>query len=121
MSEAEVDEFAENLIKTVRDRAINSFDGILEKNMRSETTRRYVQEFGEKLESSIFNVIPDVVDTTIFYLLNAIDNGDLRLLYKNAEGEVVDLDAKGFGEMAGRYVEEDAEGWRQRFSRSRIL
>lgn len=121
MGQSNVDEFAEALISTVRDRSVNSFDGILVRNMRSETTKKYVQEFGENLESAIHNVIPDIVDTTLFYLLQAIDSGDLCLYYKSKDGEVIDLDAEGLGELAGNYLSDDAEGWRQRFSRSRVF
>ena len=118
---SDVEEFAKNLIEAVRDRAVDSFDGILVRNMNSETTRKYVEEFGENMESSIRNVIPDIVDTTIFYLLKAIDNQDIALFYGKQNAELVDLEADGMGELAGNYVADDADGWRQRFSRSRVL
>ena len=121
MRDSGIEEFAEHLIKCVRDRAIESYDGILIKNMKSPTTRKYVELFGDQLESAVVNIVPDVVDTTIFYLLKAIENQELAIIYKTQDGEVVDLDERGLAEMAGNYITDDAEGWRQKFSHSRIF
>jgi len=63
-------------------------------------------------------IIPDCVDQTIFYLLHAIDNGELKLTFTAPNGENVDLTDGGFGEMAGWYAGED--NWRERFSKERI-
>lgn len=46
-------------------------------------------------------VIADSVDATIFYLLEMIDQGVLRLFYASEEGKVVHLSEAGLGELAG--------------------
>jgi hypothetical protein len=64
-------------------------------------------------------VIPDVVDNTLFYLMNAIDNGIIPLRYKTDKGKTVDLSSVGEGEMAGWYVGDDS--WREKFSKERYV
>jgi len=63
-------------------------------------------------------LIPDCVDAALFFLLNAIDQGVLRLQFTAADGKVVDLTSAGDGELAGWYSGEG--GWRSRFSAERI-
>ena len=115
-----VERFATLLIAKVRDQAIDSFDVARNLNAKSQRARRYRELFGTKLEAAIDNVVPDIVDVTLFYLLNAIENGELRLLFDD-NGKIIDLDKEGFGEMAGNYVADDPDSWRQKYSRSRIF
>jgi hypothetical protein len=64
-------------------------------------------------------VIPDVVDTTIFALLSAIDQGLLPLLFRSADGTPLALEEDGQGELGGWYMTSD--GWRARHSRERFV
>ena len=61
--------------------------------------------------------IPDCVDSTLFELLDAIDNGRIKLQFVASDGTVVDLEAAGEGEMDGWYLGED--GWRDWYSNER--
>jgi hypothetical protein len=64
-------------------------------------------------------IIPDIVDETIFFLLLAIDNGDLPISFTASSGKVVDLTEGGFGEMAGWFIGSD--GWREQYSKERFV
>jgi hypothetical protein len=58
------------------------------------------------------------VDETIFYLLQAIDEGSLRIAYTAGNGKVVDLAAEGLGELSGWFM--GSEGWRAKYSKERF-
>ena len=60
-----------------------------------------------KPEEIIDSLVPDIVDTTLFHLLMAIDEGQLKLTYKDSKGKAVDLYKDG--ELGGWYAGE----WRQ--------
>jgi hypothetical protein len=64
-------------------------------------------------------MIPDCVDFTIFMLLRAIDQGVLQLKFVNNDGELVDLEAAGKGELGGMFM--DSDGWRARYSKTRFV
>jgi hypothetical protein len=70
-------------------------------------------------EDAARTVIPDCVDEAIFYLLQAIDQGVLRLSYTDETGEVVDLSKAGLGELSGWYM--GSGGWRARYSEQRFV
>ena len=53
-------------------------------------------------------IIPDCVDETLFYLLNAIDQGLLKLSFTTSSGKTVGLTEVGESEM-GRLVR--GHGW----------
>jgi len=59
------------------------------------------------------------VDETLFYLLQAIDQGVLRLSYTDESGQVVDLTEAGLGELSGWYM--GSGGWRARYSQERFV
>ncbi|CAN5831456.1 hypothetical protein BH11PLA1_BH11PLA1_01560 [soil metagenome] len=62
------------------------------------------------------SLIPDVVDDTIFHLLDAIDQGLLKMSM-SSNGKTVDLAAEGLGELAGWYM---GNGWRNEYSEERF-
>lgn len=64
-------------------------------------------------------IIPDIVDNTVFHLLDAIDNGLLRLVFTDSSGRVVDLMKNGLSEMAGWYM--GTGGWRAQYSQERFI
>lgn len=70
-------------------------------------------------EDTARTVIPDCIDEVIFYLLQAIDQGVLRLSYTDEAGEVVDLSEAGLGELSSWYM--GSQGWRARHSEQRFV
>ena len=60
------------------------------------------------------DVIPDVVDTTIFQLLVLIENGDLELALRGEGGDWQSLQELFGYEASGEYIGTD--GWREAFS-----
>ena len=63
-------------------------------------------------------MIPDCIDYAIFYLLDAIDNGELHVQLTADDGSTVDLTTEGGGAMAGWYVG-PRDDWRARYSAQR--
>jgi len=57
------------------------------------------------------------VDEVVFSLLQAIDEGALRMKFISRTGRQVDLTEEGFGELSGWYM--GSGGWRAMFSRER--
>ncbi len=116
-SEAEV--FGKALIEEVRDDAIRNCDLLVRPDSVDATEKRW-RSTGADLESTANVMIPDVVDQVIFCLLDAIDNGRLKLAY-TAPGaaETVDLEGVGAGEMAGEFIR--TEGWRARYAKVRYF
>ena len=63
-------------------------------------------------------MIPDCVDETVFALLQAIDQGLLRITFTGANGEKIDLTEEGLGELSGWYM--GSGGWRKMYSKERF-
>jgi hypothetical protein len=82
--------------------------------------KRWAKAASEKNPADFARVlIPDIVDDTIFYLLQAIDQGSLRLAYTASNGKVVDLTDQGLGELSGWFAGSD--GWREMYSKERFV
>jgi len=64
-------------------------------------------------------LIPDCVDETLFCLLQAIDQGVLRIEFHASTGRALDLVNEGAGELSGRYMSTD--GWRAQYSVERFV
>lgn len=121
MVNPEIEEFAKLLMQHVRDSAISSCDMLLDPDCNSvdaERWRKY-QQLGP-VDDLLREVIPDCVDTALFYLLNAIDEGVLPISFKASSGKVIDLVEAGESEMAGWGAMGGADGWRARFSKERF-
>lgn len=71
------------------------------------------------VEEIIRRVVPEVVDSVLFYLLLSIDNGELDLAHRDGAGTYVSLRESGEGEMAGWLMMGPPDDWRQRFSKER--
>ena len=70
----EIEQFAKILVENVRDSAIHSSDIALRPNAVSPVAKRWAKAaLNESSMDFAATVIPDVVDETVFYLLNAID------------------------------------------------
>ncbi len=112
--------FAEALVRSVRDRAIQNCLLRLSPQATEPTAKRWKGVLAQKDLDSVRNlIIPDCVDELIFYLLVAIDDGDIRLTFTCPDGHSVDLTDAGLGELAGWYVGGE-DGWREQFSRERV-
>lgn len=114
MSKRDVERFAEQLIRLVRDEAISGCKSITKPDAKSPVARRWKARGAVPSEE----VIADIVDSTLFELLNAIDCGDLDLRFVLANGRVISLEEEGEGEMGGSYMM--TGGWRQRFSKELV-
>lgn len=106
--EPELSEFASRLVRHVRDEAIASCDGQVRRGAVNALTRRWADALDLGGAEALAAVIPDVVDTTVFYLLQAIDAGELDLAFTTSGGVQVTLGESG--ELAGLYLMSD--GWR---------
>ena len=116
----EVEEFAKILVECVRDASVRNNDITLRPNAQSIVARRWAKAAREEDPVRFaLKVIPDVVDETIFYLLQSIDEGLLKLSFTTSDGRTVDLVSQGESEMAGWYM--GTGGWRTMFSKERFV
>jgi hypothetical protein len=120
MPSAEIEEFARILVREVRDGAIRNCD----RNLRPTATDAVAKRWRESAPTEGTSaaprvVIPDCVDETIFYLLQAVDHGVLRLKFVSSTGKEIDLGKDGEGELSGWYM--STGGWRARFSGERFV
>jgi hypothetical protein len=111
----EIEEFAQLLVRSVRDRAIRSSDVQSRPDVEGPIAKRWKAAGVEKADV----VIPDCVDGAVFFLLEAIDQGAIRLTFKSSSGTLVDLTQEGLGEMAGWYM--GSGGWRAQYSSERLV
>src|ERR1700744_2548922 len=113
----EIEELGKLLIQYVRDEAIQFGDrrpSLV--NNEVDIRWRNAARHGESMATVL---IPDMVDITIYYLLNAIDSGVIQLSFKTSDGKVVDLTKNAW--LAGWYIDGDPEGWRASHSRERYF
>jgi hypothetical protein len=91
MPTPELEEFAQRLVEFVRDHAITSSNVMLNPNAKGLRAKRLrdAAQICTPVEFARL-VIPEVVDTTVFFLLNAIDNDHLKLTYTASNGKTVD-------------------------------
>jgi len=116
MPTPEIEEFARTLVQQVRDAAIRNCDALLEPQAGSPVARRW-KSLAES--SDLRTVIPDAVDEAVFGVLQAIDQGLLRLKYVSSSGREVDLTEEGQGELSGWYM--GSGGWRAMYSAERFV
>jgi hypothetical protein len=108
----EILEFAKILVHQVRDAAVTSCDVTLAAHGKGPVAARW-RAIGAPLDK-LNAIVPDVVDSAVFQLLRAIDQGELRLKFVGQNGHEVDLTEEGMGELAGWYM--GSGGWRAMFS-----
>ena len=119
MPSQEIEEFAKALVRHVRDAAVESCDAELRQTSHSPVATRWRKAStadGKGIDPKV--LIPDCVDQTIFYLLNAIDQELLQLLHKGSSGTTVDLPVDGHGELGGWFMA--SGGWRAKYSETRF-
>jgi hypothetical protein len=114
MVSKEVEEFARLVVQKVRDQAIAENDRILRET--HSTAKRWRESANRSLEEYTRTVVCDVVDSTVFFLLKAIDNGDIRVSFEASNGLSTKLWDNG--ELAGWYAMDD--GWPSAFSSERV-
>jgi hypothetical protein len=116
----EIEQFAKMLVEHVRDASIQSNDRALLPTALYPVAKRWVKAASEEAPVDFARVvIPDIVDDTIFYLLQAIDEGLLRLAFTASNGKVVDLTAQRHSELSGWYA--GTGGWRAMYSKERFV
>jgi hypothetical protein len=119
MSNPRLDRFADLLIRHVRDQAIADADRLTAGQVGGPAGDRWRGiTRGPAAAAALANAIPDVVDATVFALLDALDNGLIPPGFRDDDGDWASLDDIGQGEMAGWYST-GSDGWRQRYSRQR--
>lgn len=119
MNSEAIEIFAKEIVKNVRDRAISNCDvQLYTENLNSPIAARW-NEVKKKDEPNLFAemVISDVVDSVIFCLFNALDEGTFRLYIKDKNDKLIDLTNEGFGELGGWYMGE----WRSKFTKQRCF
>lgn len=118
MPKPEIEEFAKVLIENVRDAAIQSNDRtfgeqhVVAKRWNEAAANGSPEAFAKVL-------IPDIVDSVMFCLLRAIDDGVLRLSFTAANGKTLDLSTEGLSELAGWYMGSGA--WRAQYAKERFV
>lgn len=117
MESREIEEFAEILIKEVRDRALSNCDRQLLENAKSPSAKRWRSLKALENQELVKAVISDSVDQTIANLLTAIDQKILKLKFKSGDTEV-DL-SEADDELTGWYM--GSGGWREKYSSQRFF
>jgi len=120
MADAEVERFAENLMRRVRDRAISECDRLATgrgAGPSGERWRAVVSD--EDARRAVQELIPDIVDQVFFELFSAGDNDELGLGWRQSDGVFVSLAGLGSGELAGWLMR--SGGWRLQFSSQRFF
>lgn len=112
----EITQFAQILVREVRDAAISSLDVNLGPNARSATSKKW-RAAGVKKGTQSEVLIPDSVDAALYFLLKAIDDGILPLKLIHPDGTESNLEKSGLGELAGWYI--GPEGWIDQYSKQR--
>jgi hypothetical protein len=99
---AELQRFAELLMTKVRDQAIAECDRLARGEIRGPSGERWrAAKAGSDTEVALLRLIPDIVDQTLFELLDAIDNDVFPILWRGEDGSVDALREIGKWEMAG--------------------
>lgn len=115
MAQPEIDEFAKSLVRHVRDTAVRNCDELLRPEADSPVARKWrATGLGA---AKLHRIVPDAVDEAIASLLQAIDQGLLRVKFVCNDGPEVDLSEDGMGELCGWYM--GSGGWRDLFSDER--
>lgn len=120
MDDPRIEEFGRLLVTEVRDRAIRNCDMLLNPNGQSPAAKRWREKGyipnGDELARAM---IMDCVDQALFYLLESIDSGALRLSFVTSAGSNVDLTEDGVGELAGWYA--GVQEWVAKYSKERFV
>lgn len=120
MPTLEVEEFAKLLVQQVRDAAVRDCDLGLNNHCQDPLAIRWKAVMPDKTHLvAISTVIPDCIDSAVFFLLRSIDEGGLPISFTASTGKTVNLSKDGNGEMAGWYM--GSGGWRAMYSKERFV
>jgi hypothetical protein len=119
----ELERFGKILMERVRDQAILHWEKVLTGEMKDKSSKQlfeeFVQTFTEEQQQRIVDISSQVVDTTLHYLLLAIEEENrIIVLTQNDEGEVVEIKKISDG-LAGELYTED--GWILKYSKKRYF
>lgn len=120
MSNQSIEQFAQLLVRQVRDEAIRACDRYLSTDNKSPVGERWasmgiVQAHREEVKT----IVSDCVDEVVFTLLQAIDQEMMSLKFMTDDGDEVDLPTEGLGELGGWYM--CSGGWRAMYSTERFI
>jgi hypothetical protein len=116
-----IDDFAELLMKLVRDEAIDNCERLADGRMKGARAKHWSEVLATaSAMNAVTELIPDIVDQVLFYLLDAIDNDRLKLAWRPDNGSWINLADLGHGEMAG-WVMSGKGGWIDKFSAKRFF
>ncbi len=113
-----IGEFAEFLIKEVRDEVIRVCDKVLLEEFGFEGRRWHKALKTATPTEFALIVIPDVVDRTLMTLMSCVDDVSLRLLFESSNGSRVDVGEAGDYELVGWYY--GVNGWCGQYSKERF-
>jgi hypothetical protein len=113
-----IEEFAKLLIEKVRDAAVQSCD----RNLRPDAQHIIAERWREAARVGVTEtfakvIIPDIVDESMFYLFEAIDQGLLQISFKASDGKTINLTNEGLGELSGWYA---GRYWLEKYSTERF-
>ena len=117
MNTPELDEFANVLIKQVRDNAIKNCDSIFN-NKNTDAGKRWNKALKGDPKILVKTLIADIVDESIATLLFSIDQGLLNMSFESSTRKQINLVNDGLGELCGWYM--GSGGWRAQFSNERF-
>lgn len=115
---SQLEEFAGQLMRIVRDRAIDACDALNRGAIAGPQGDRW-RRLGEPTHEALETLIPDIVDQVLFELLAAADSGELPLAWRDPDGTTHDLEQIGASEMAG-WLMLGVGGWRDTKSSHRF-
>jgi hypothetical protein len=113
ISGPEIEEFAREFVRHVRDAAIAECDQCVGSDRERGKEQRW-RKIGFDGELARV-VIPDIVDVALFYVMYAIDQDLLHMKYVTSAGKEVDLNEVAGGELGGAYM----AFWREELSAER--
>ena len=116
------DRFGRFLMKFVRDQSISEWRRIIDGHMKDETSlfiKKQLDDFSEKNVVFIRDLIPEIVDTTIHYLLFGIEqNDDIEIVVEDENGARTRMSEESDG-LAGELYSSD--GWIAQFSNEDVF
>lgn len=114
----ELERFAKRLMERVRDQAIHDCDRLARGEIVGPSGVRWREVMADgSPQEALLELIPEIVDSTLFKLLDAIDNGDLPLAWRGTDGSPLWLEELGRWEMAGWLAGGD---WPKNYSAERL-
>ena len=102
-----LEEFANVLMRTVRDVALTTCGELLAGDGSGPSAARWAKSLQKPSSQAVAELLPDIVDRVIAEWLGALDSGEIRCLRPTQVGELV-------GSFLG------SPGWRNEYSAARF-